>query len=125
MTKIPRSPNLRRSGFSLLEVQAAFIVLGLSMSALVPFAISQLKLVAELEKQLPPNATYVMMSRDHGMVSLLANGGGTPVLNRSPNSTAAPSQTSTPNVITVSNVQAIVPGGPMDMQATVQVSMGP
>ena len=65
-----------RRGFSLLEVQAAFIVLGFSMAALFPFAVTQLRLVAALEKRVPPNTTFVLVSRDNHMLNIVAAGTG-------------------------------------------------
>ncbi len=115
-----------RRGFSLLEIQAAFVVLGFSMAALVPFAVAQLKLVGALERRLPPNATYVLMTRDHGLVSLLAAGGGkTSQATQAPpggalsSSPSPPSSSTTPNSLTVQAPQAVSGGGPLDMQATV------
>ena len=66
-----------RRGFSLLEVQAAFLILGFSVAALFPFAVAQLKLVAALERRLPPGVTFSLVSRDHRIVNLLAAGDGT------------------------------------------------
>ena len=66
-----------RRGFTLMEVQAAFVVLGFSVAALFPFAVAQFKLVAALERRLPPNVSFAMVSRDHQIVNLLVAGGGT------------------------------------------------
>ena len=119
MTRSHRSPIRPRRGFSLLEVQAAFIVLGFSMAALVPFALAQLKLVTALEHRLPPNATYVLISKDHGLVSLLAAGGsGSPTAGTTKNTT---SPLTKPRAIAIDQVQPVANGGPMDMVATVTV----
>jgi hypothetical protein len=64
-----------RRGFSLLEVQAAFLILGFSVAALFPFAVAQFRLVAALEQRLPPGVTFALVSRDHQMVTLLVNSG--------------------------------------------------
>jgi hypothetical protein len=63
-----------RRGFSLLEVQAAFVILGFSVAALFPFAVAQFRLVAALERRLPPGVTFALVSRDHRMVNLLVAG---------------------------------------------------
>ena len=133
MTRTRRPPGRARKGFSLLEIQAAFIVLGFSMAALVPFAIAQLKLVSALEKRLPPNTTYVLMSRDHGLVSLMAAGGGRPpqqAIQVPPGgdlstSSAPPSTATTPNFINVGQPQPGPGPGPMDMSTTVTVKKVP
>ena len=119
-----------RRGFSLLEIQAAFIVLGFSMAALVPFAVAQLKLVGYLEKRLPPNTTYVLMSRDHGLVSLLAAGGGEaqqqsiqpPVGGALSSTTSTPSSGTSPNTLTVEPPHSNVG---LDMSVTVTVKQVP
>ena len=74
----PRGTERRgnRRGFSLLEVQAAFLILGFSVAALFPFAVAQYRLVAALERRLPPNVSFALVSRDHRMVNLLVAGGG-------------------------------------------------
>ncbi len=65
-----------RRGFSLLEVQAAFLILGFSVAALFPFAVAQYRLVGVLERRLPPDAQFALVSRDHRLVNLLAAGSG-------------------------------------------------
>jgi hypothetical protein len=65
-----------RRGFSLMEVQVAFLTFGFSVAALFPFAVAQFRLVAALERRLPPNVSFAMVSRDHRMVNLLVAGGG-------------------------------------------------
>ena len=121
MTRMDGRRDGSRRGFSLLEVQAAFVVLGLGVAAMVPFALAQVKLVTALERRLPPNATYVLISKDHGLVSLLAAGGG-----GSSSTTSAGTTTNTtdaiinPRAVAIDNVQGSGTG-PMDMTATVTV----
>jgi hypothetical protein len=111
----------RRRGFTLLEIQAAFVVLGFSVAALVPFALAQLKLVAALERRLPPNATYVLVSDDHEMVTLLAAGSGTSTPSGSGTAANTTSPISTSRAIAINQVQPYNGGGPMDLVATVTV----
>ncbi len=113
-------PNHRR-GFTLLEIQAAFIVLGFSVAALVPFAIGQLKLVAALERRLPPNATYVLVSDDHEMVALLAAGSGVSTPSGVGTTTNTLTPVATSRAIAINQVQPVSGGGPMDLVATVTV----
>ncbi len=102
-----------RRGFSLLEVQAAFVVLGLGVAALVPFALAQLKLVAALERRLPPGATYLLISNDHQMVGLLGEGGSGATGNPAPPVKGA-------RAVAVDQVQP-ANSGSMDYTATVTV----
>jgi hypothetical protein len=119
MTRPHRSTDGTRRGFSLMEIQAAFVVLGLGVAALVPFAIAQLRLVTALERRLPPNATYVLISKDHGLVSLLAAGSsGASTAGTTTNTTSA---IPTSRAIAIDQVQSSGTG-PMDMTATVTVT---
>jgi type II secretory pathway pseudopilin PulG len=111
----------RRRGFTLLEIQAAFVILGFSVAALVPFAVGQLKLVAALERRLPPNATYVLVSDDHEMVTLLAAGSGTSTPSGAGTTTNNLTPGSTSRAVAITQVQPFSGGGSMDLVATVTV----
>ena len=119
MTGSHRPPIGTRRGFSLLEIQASFIVLVFSVAALLPFALGQLKLVTAMERRLPPNATYVLISKDHGLVSLLAAGGGDPPSAGTTDNTTSPVTNS--RAIAIDQVQPVGNGRPMDLVATVTV----
>ena len=112
-----------RRGFSLLEIQASFVVLGLSVAGLVPFAIAQLKLVATLERRLPPNATFALISNNHQMVTLLAAGSGTttPAGVGSTSASGTVSTTASARAVEITQVQPSPDGGSLNMVATVTV----
>jgi hypothetical protein len=121
MTPRTASANGRRRAFSLLEVQAAFIILGFSMAAIFPFAVAQIKLVAALEQRLPPNTTFVLVSRDNHLLALLAAGGGTTALPSSATSTGTSPEDIGPSS-RVLVIQSVVPGsGTNEVTATVTV----
>ncbi len=115
----------RRRAFSLLEVQAAFLILGFSMAAIFPFAVAQLKLVASLERRLPPNTTFVLVSRDNHLLALLAAGGGT----TAPPASASSGGSSTGNIGPATRtlvINSVVPGsGTNEVTATVTVEPKP
>lgn len=123
-------PRIRR-GFSLLEVQAAFLILGFSVAALFPFAVAQYRLVAALERRLPPGVTFALVSRDHQMVNLLVAGTGSTGTGSTSPSTVGASQgpllngSVTPSTATRAVViEGVVNNGGMagnDMTATVVV----
>jgi hypothetical protein len=47
----------RRRGYTFLEVQVAFIVLGVALAGLCPLSVVQLKLMARLEARIPAHST--------------------------------------------------------------------
>jgi hypothetical protein len=121
-----------RRGFSLLEVQAAFLILGFSVAALFPFAVAQYRLVGALERRLPPGVNYALVSRDHRMVTLLVAGPGSSSTSSTATNPAAsqgpqldaPVQSSTSTRAVVIDAVGPANGGGMggnDMTATVVV----
>jgi hypothetical protein len=124
-----------RRGFSLLEVQAAFVILGFSVAALFPFAVAQYRLVAALERRMPPGVTFALVSRDHKMVNLLV-AGSTPAGSLPPSTLPLPDQASQAPVLNGSVqstsssravvIESVVNNGGMggnDMTATVVVKL--
>jgi hypothetical protein len=106
-----RRAEIRR-GFSLLEVQAAFLILGFSVAALFPFAVAQYRLVAALESRLPPGVTFALVSRDHRMVNLLvagsSQGGTNSGSTTSPPAAASQAALLTGSVLSSSSNRAVV-----------------
>jgi hypothetical protein len=76
---LPRPPRTRRSaGFSLLEVQVAFVLLGIGLAGVFPLVVMQMKLAGKIERGfdwLPQSAgasPLVTFRQDQRLISLSA-----------------------------------------------------
>jgi hypothetical protein len=57
----PRDDRRRRAGFSLLEVQVAFVVLGIALAGIGPLVVMQLRLTKKIEARLDPKAVHYLI----------------------------------------------------------------
>lgn len=60
----PRSTRRPRRGYTLLEAQVAFAVLGVALAGICPLVVMQLRVVRKLEARFPAGTYYVAPAPD-------------------------------------------------------------
>ncbi len=64
----PRAPRRRRAGFTLLETQVAFVLLGIALAGVCPLVVVQSKLSRKIAGGFDPQTSYFGASKTYTLV---------------------------------------------------------
>jgi hypothetical protein len=107
-----------RAGFSVLEMEIALVLFGISIAGLCPLAVMQARQLQNLQSRLAPQTTYYLVPT--GDVWARKLGAGASLANQLPASSAPPSQPSPVNTVTIQALAKSLTSEVVTAQVTVQ-----
>lgn len=112
-------PKKYRAGVSLLELEAAFLVLGIALTGLAPLVVMHQRQVEKLEKRLNDSTTYYLTPSSDLWARKL--GAAATITSTAPDATAETTPTSPVNAVQVLSLEKSFAGE----EVTVTVSLLP